>query len=883
MALSPNSNNVYLPIYPEIKGNDYTDYQEIDCDLFKKYENLTYTNNSNTNPDNNINEYSDDILTSILDTQKEKKKRNKFQKNAICDFLRKSELITSLQREFAKDNNDTNTNTNINEIINFNDPQNAPLLEEKISSIIKSCSEILTFQTVPKGSFLFRYKDIGDKCFFLVKGRLSILKPHMIEQVSMTHDEYIRYLIELDRIEEVNLLDLVLKTNYLILSVQNIEELHQLFHSYFVIFLSKILQTKKGNITLAELDAYFIRYNQTLSSFHIERSELEEKHKQKSKGGRYLLEYTNYLLQRIKPSIEDILFFNSYKYLIGDDTLKTVTVFRYQFFMFLSPGSFLGESAIESSEKRRNASIRVEENCVVAHLPSEHYLQLIYPNCKRTKMKDLSFLCNNFFFKNLSPIIFEKHFFHFFKHGKMQYGTTLFSQGDEVKEIFFLKKGEIKIEHTGSVMSMHNMVKYLIDKVDEKNLTKFLQNDIIELKQLFLFDPEIVRIKNKDNGFKNEMNKKNKFELFLINTYSVIGIEELLLGINYQTTCSVVSNKISYMTIDVEDLKALFQNEKTAEISFYQLAFKKIFSFIKRITYLKRNLIDRAISKMKKEHGMIHSKSLAEIRTETHKSKSIFAEIKSAQVKINNEKNGIHKIAFENCLSNPQNSSNNCCPNINTKQTFLFTNSLLNKHKLPNNKLNSSALSNSSFYKPIQNMKTIVKLKKGYCTIDSIENELYNNGKNLIINQSNSRNQYIEDPIANHRTQISLINLSRVNHQEDESDQNQSIKKNCFSKKYNNTNIQKKLVKIRSISQDEVIMNISRKLEDNSEIDPSNYFIAQRVKDYYNIKKLLGYCSIVNLKNNKYGRITVLKKKINNNISLRNKISKATSMRLSQV
>ena len=33
MALSPNANNVYLPIYPEIKENDYTDYQEIDCDL----------------------------------------------------------------------------------------------------------------------------------------------------------------------------------------------------------------------------------------------------------------------------------------------------------------------------------------------------------------------------------------------------------------------------------------------------------------------------------------------------------------------------------------------------------------------------------------------------------------------------------------------------------------------------------------------------------------------------------------------------------------------------------------------------------------------------------------------------------------------------------
>ena len=860
MSLIPNGKPFYYPLYPEIEPCE--ENEEIECELLgKKKEELSNSNNNNTSEENNN---SVDVLTSIFETQKEKKKRTKGQKNAIFDFLQKSELIEKIKKEYNKDTS-KNTNDNNNNVVG---------IEEKINSIIKACAETLTFQTVPKGNLLFRYKDIGDKCYFLIKGRLSILKPQELE-VQMSYDEYIRYLIELDRLEELNLLDIVIQKNFTVFPVDNIEELRQLFHSYFAIYFNKILHLKKGGITLSEVDYFFSTYNQKYSAFNTEKAEIEEKFKLRQRGGRYVNEWITFLLGKIKPSIEDILFFNSYKFIMNTNSqpqVVKVTIIKYQLFMYLTSGSFFGEIALEQNEKKRNASIRVEENCVVAHLPCEQYLQLIYPNSKKSKMKDLSFLCSNFFFRSLSPIIFEKHFYHNFKKCSMLYSANVYEQGGKVRELFFLKKGKIKIEFTGSVINMHNMIKLIIDKLEEKtNLLS--QSEIIELKHLYLSDPEIVRIKNKDEIFKKDINKTQTFELFLLNNCEIIGIEELFLDINFITTCTVVTEKVSLMKIDVDNLRTIFENEKSVEKSFNHLAYKKIITLIKRVNYLKRNMINRALFRMKKDNGMIRSKSTAEIQSEIggRVRKSILTDIKSAQLKLTNEKKEFYKLM--NDLSANRKIAINV-PQVNLKKEnnpLRFTNSLLNRNKELNSRLMN--VSNSSFLKPKEKKKTIIKIKGNYFTADSIENEIQQSNQNFLINYSSSRNLKKEDNNnmqnnssgTNHLTQISLVNLSQIqSNEQNENEVKQSlpeIKKMFFAQKFNINNsnkVQKNLVKVRSVSQEEINVDISKKMEKNFSND--NMFIAHKIKQYYKAKKLLGYCSIVNLENNKYGKITISKK-----------------------
>ena len=113
MSLIPNGRPFYYPLYPEIAPCE--ENEEIECELLgKKKEELSGSNNNNMNEEDN----SVDVLTSIFETQKEKKKRTKTQKNAIFDFLLKSELIEKIKKELnAKNPNEVNIDEKINYII----------------------------------------------------------------------------------------------------------------------------------------------------------------------------------------------------------------------------------------------------------------------------------------------------------------------------------------------------------------------------------------------------------------------------------------------------------------------------------------------------------------------------------------------------------------------------------------------------------------------------------------------------------------------------------------------------------------------------------------------------------------------------------------------
>ena len=192
--------------------------------------------------------------------------------------------------------------------------------------------------------------------------------------------------------------------------------------------------------------------------------------------------------------------------------------------------------------------------------------------------------------------------------------------------------------------------------------------------------------------------------------------------------------------------------------------------------------------------------------------------------------------------------------NVQKGNSLRFSNSLLNRNKELSSRLVN--VSNSSFLKPKQNKKTIIKIKGNYLTADSIENEIQS--QNFLINYSSSRNVKKEENNSgtNHQTQISLVNLSQIQSNEQNEKSLPEIKKIFFAKKFNK--VQKNLVKVRSVSQEEINVDISKKMEKNFSND--NMFIAHKIKQYYKAKKLLGYCSIVNLENNKYGKITISKR-----------------------
>ncbi len=165
---------------------------------------------------------------------------------------------------------------------------------------------------------------------------------------------------------------------------------------------------------------------------------------------------------------------NSYDFLFEKDISgkdKLVTLYKYETFLILSPGAFFGEMSLNSENKKRNASIRTETDCIVASLSIEKYANYLMDENKKILMKQINFICNNFFFNNISQKIFSKYYFSMFKLINKGKDNIIYEQGTECNSIFFIRDGTIKYEINASISEIHNLIYFLISGL--KNSKEF--------------------------------------------------------------------------------------------------------------------------------------------------------------------------------------------------------------------------------------------------------------------------------------------------------------------------------------------------------------------------------------------------------------------------
>ena len=105
--------------------------------------------------------------------------------------------------------------------------------------------------------------EIGDKCYFLLNGKLSILKPVQYKNVSITTNEYIHYLISLLKYNEISLINKVIEINHIFINIESISNLKILSKGFFLRKADSYLETFK-TITKEDfinlLDEFFLKF-----------------------------------------------------------------------------------------------------------------------------------------------------------------------------------------------------------------------------------------------------------------------------------------------------------------------------------------------------------------------------------------------------------------------------------------------------------------------------------------------------------------------------------------------------------------------------------------------------------------------------------------------
>ena len=492
---------------------------------------------------------------------------------------------------------------------------------KKINSVDLSmaCAKKFSYILVKRGDNVFRIGDIGDKFYYILKGKVNIFKVKEIPNIYMSIIEYLNYCIFLIKSEENYLFQEVIQRNYNILQITSIEEVYSL---YKIVFKKSLQDNINQHLIYSnkQLDDYFKALDQKYLDYDLDKRYLDvlEFNKNKKIPGSYL-EWQNYIIKKCELTTNELVIYEPYEQLIKDKKKKKIVCFIYESFLYLGPGLYFGDFALDSEMNKRNATIRAEEDAYLGWLRSSDYLNMIAPKRRYEKMKEIAFLFNSFFFNNINPHTFERIYFHLFYLKEYPRGTILFTPGKMPKNIYLIKDGHISLDLNCSIIEMHKLIKYLFNKIinnpiysklpkSKKNL--ILPQEVITQLYKYFKEPKLERLKMQNNEFINEMNKKKTFHITLLIGIEAVGIEEIFMKIPYLMKATVIKNLVCY-EFSVEQIENLLRDEKEIRFSFTMSGVKKILSLIERLQSIKKNCVEMANAKYNLKSESIFEKAFS--------------------------------------------------------------------------------------------------------------------------------------------------------------------------------------------------------------------------------------------------------------------------------
>ena len=100
------------------------------------------------------------------------------------------------------------------------------------------CAKKFIYMLVKKGDNIFKMGETGDKFYFILKGKVNILKLKEISNLYMSIMEYLHYCVFLIESDENYIFQEVIQKNYNVLQVTSAEEVLSLYKISFKSFIN---------------------------------------------------------------------------------------------------------------------------------------------------------------------------------------------------------------------------------------------------------------------------------------------------------------------------------------------------------------------------------------------------------------------------------------------------------------------------------------------------------------------------------------------------------------------------------------------------------------------------------------------------------------------
>ena len=544
------------------------------------------------------------LINKGLELQKRNLKRTHDVKKALEIFFENSELIQKVSKNYG-------INSNINPLKDKNVNEK---IRDRIRKFISNLADNVLIEQYEKDKFIIRKNDIGKDCYFLLSGRVSILKPVEYKYLKITYEEYLKYLLNLRNNNEKKLFEAVTNINWNFMKIYNEETLMDIIKYYIqkrISFYSNIsydLEDKNiiEDLSLENIEAFITEYSLTFEDFGLSREkivsdikEIESKENENANKIQYMI--NNYFKDIFKITKKMNMLYNSYDFIfqkIETEKYKLVTLYKYETFLILSPGALFGEMSLDSDNKIRNASVRTESNCIVVSLSIEKYANYLSDENRKILTRHINFLCNNFFFNNISQKIFTKYYFPIFKLKNIIKDNIIYCQESPCNSLYFLMDGSIKYEITASIIEIHNLIKFLISGLNGSKDLKLNNNIIKELISEYIKYNQLINIRNANIILSEKVSKVKKFELSISESYEVLGLTEFYFDLPHICSCTVISQNVRLFEISRTNLNYIISYEKVVKEDLNKLVVDKIIAFIKRLFNVENIFINNVMEKI---------------------------------------------------------------------------------------------------------------------------------------------------------------------------------------------------------------------------------------------------------------------------------------------
>ena len=755
--------------------------------------------------------------------------------SVMSKFIQNTSLIKKIQKEFQSDKK-----LDINEL-----------------SIM--CAEILNYIDLKKGKVLFRIGDIGDRFYFILSGKICILKLKEIKNVQMSYYEYIDYCMYLLKQKETYIFNEVIKKNENILRISTEAEVKSIFK---VLMLRKIKNSVIRQLipNISSLTSFLEKFGCKLEDFDFQLDELEQiENNQLLKNKER--EWNNYLFKKCKPAFSDLMLFEPYESKLDNEEKHPITCYIYEPFLFMGSGLFFGDFALDSEINKRNATIRAEEDTILGFLKSVDYINIFAPKRKLEKLKEINYLYTTYFFSNINSRVFEKNYFHLFSPREYIRNNILFIFGSNPKSLILLKEGKVSLELKSSIIDLHNLIKYLWENIFlskwYKGLNNYQKKELIPTNvenkiKGYLNESLFITLKVYGEKFIEEMNKVKRYQISMLTGNEIIGLEEIYLKIPYIMKATVIDNKVYCYEIAVDHINRFLTDEKQIVYPFVKSSVNKIISLIERLQNFKINGINMAKANYEKDYNDF-------IKLNENENKLCSGDNYIKINEISNEKK--NKRRRNDNINGDIEQSKTSVRNYNSRNRFKKNNI---KKKLINNKT-----TNKRYKSPVRLISTNLmpvmeiimskqekKTKKEFSSVDDKINpiqpllpqeSLLNEGNENIFNQNeyyellknyendnNIINMLKDSIMDNNKNNISNSTSTDVMHTSSENNFNSSLVKRGKNKTINE--LKKELKKINVIEFDNnEILNLNKK--NDSKKSFSYDFLNDNNDKIKNIKK----------------------------------------------